>query len=450
MDTMTLNNNNVLTDEEMLQAIHECVYGSTIRHILKLPSKVLIEYLSKYPFYRGADTLYYYLLKREGNGAHYGPDGRHLLLIHPELIGVYVLAEQNIKAPKSQNQNNQTNQTNQINNIDDTIYPMIKANIDRTITCDRYQLRHSLIIGEAPFDSAIKIPSIALNNPIYQRMFQQLINSPRIIMMLIENDCWEPIKSLNSNIFTFILSRMSTSKGNFPNLWKLVLKDYYSKQLLRLKIHDLLPDLVTRQLTILNSLIPNLIQFPTDLDTLGIRLWFSSRAARAYLVGYDVSDGIPADNIISERLHHMQDIGIEHYINEITGVYIDESGNLTGQIGMMIYPDLIGKKLMNYKDTRGNSIGIYYPFDLFHIIVGNNAYIVPLTDITFNINNGTLDLNNLRNILVSQYIPYLTESPSETQLKELFKKLCIPLGINRGIPARNRLVEIMSYDLLNY
>jgi len=429
--------NEYLDKQEILQAIYECVYGSTIRHVLKLPTDILVEYLAKFPFWPGADTLYYYLLKREGSNAHYAADGRHLVVIHPELIGIYILAEQDVKAPKM------------LHTSDETIYSMIKLSIDRTITCDFYKLRHSIIIGEAPFEDALKIPSIALNNPIYQHLFQQGINNLESTILLIEHDCWESIQTLCFEMLPFLFNRMSSSKGNFPNLWKLILKEYYSQQLLRFKIHDWFSELTVRKLMILNNLIPEIVQLPLDLDSIGLRLWYAPKGVRGYLLGFDISDGIPSDYMISERLHHLQNIGIEKYVEEITRVYVDEFGNLTGRIGMMYYPNIAGKKLINHKDIEGNYIGIYYPFDLLHIIIGNNVYIVPFNDIFLHVRNDTvINLDFLRNILTSENIHYLDETPDENQLKELLIKLFIPMKINRGVPARNKLVETMSYGIL--
>jgi hypothetical protein len=433
--------NNYSTDI-ILQAIHECVYGSTIRHVLKLSTEILVLYLSTFPFYRGADTLYYFLLGKAGRDAYYAPDGRHLVTIHPELIGVYVLAEQDIRAVEILNAD-----------PNNTIYSRIKANITRTMTCHRYQMRHSIIIGEAPVGTAMAIPSIALNIPVYQSVYQIL--SPQYQTILIENDCWECIQSLHvyqGKPMALMIRRMAVVKGTMLNLWNVILKEYYGKQLLRLKIHDYLPELPTKHITMLSNLFPEIIRLPPHLDAIGIRIWFSSKPSRAYLLGYDLEDGIPCDRMISERLQHMQKVGIEQYSDEITGVIVDELGFLTGKIGMLMYPQLIGKKLMNNKDMVGVSIGVYYPFDLCHFICGNNAYIIPTMDIAaIAINdNVDIDVEYLSTILTEEKIPYLTEVPSKSDLRRILRQYLREVGIPRGTPVRNKLVETMSYDLLNF
>jgi hypothetical protein len=426
--------------DSIVQAIHECVSLSTIRHVLKLPITALIIYFSTYPFYRGADTLYYFLLKKHGRDMYYAQDGRHLITIRHELIGVYILAEQDLKAPKMLN-----------NNSDDSIYSVLKPYIDRTVTCPRYQLRNSIILGEASFDDAIGIPSIALNIPIYQELFQRIGNNTAILRSFTDNDCLEPIHTLNDTNLGVIMMRMATIKGLLPNLWNLILKDYYSQQLLRLRIHDYLPTLATRELISLDSLIPEIILLPSDLSTLGVRLWFSSRRDRAYLLGFDVTDGIPADSVISERLQHLERVGIEHYTNDITGVHVDNTGTLTGIIGMAFYPNLIGKKLINTRDVFGTALNVYFPFDLFPIVGDDWTYIISWQDIIPHIrNDGTITHEHLRSILTQEHIPALPEIPSEKDIQHIYEQLICPLKIVRGSHVRNRLVEIMCHDMLNF
>lgn len=87
-------------------------------------------------------------------------------------------------------------------------------------------------------------------------------------------------------------------KGAYPNLWNLIMKEYYQQQLLRLKIYDYLCIVAARQITALNALFPNLIRLPPKLGTLGIKLWYAPRYVRAYLLGLDLSHGRPSDEII--------------------------------------------------------------------------------------------------------------------------------------------------------
>lgn len=438
-DTLPLNSR-----QNILKAIHECVVGSTIRHVLKFPPDTLIQYLSEYPFYRGADTLYYLLLKKIGSDAHYAPNGKHLVLIHPELLGVYVLAEQNLKALSNR-------EASSFNGLpDETIYPLIRANIDRTITCDRYQLRHSIIVGEAPLHRALEIPSIALNIPIYQQMFDPAVLTANLSTILIENDCWEPFKSLHLSLFNLLLLRMGYTKGVYPNLWNLILQDYYEKQLLRLNIHDHLSSLATRQIVTLNNLFPGIVKLP-KIDTIGVRLWFAPRSVRAYLLGFDVSDGIPSDEIISEKLQRLQEIGIEKYANEVTGICVNDDNILTGKIGIMTYPDLAGKRLLNTKDLVGSSLDIYYPQDLYSIITEEGVAIITRKDIeSFLTYRHVISIEEFTSILIPENISYLTESPSETVIKDIFYRYICDIPIRCGVPVRNKLVETMSWDTLNY
>lgn len=424
-------------DDKTLQAVHECVHGSTIRHILKFPIEILIKYLSTFPFYRGADTLYYFLLKKFGSDVYYTSTGKHLVTIHPELLGVYVLAEQNLKAPITKD------------SVDDTIYPLIKSNIDRTITCERYQMRHSIIIGEASFQNALNIPSIALNIPLYQGMFHSMSLTPVILTSLVDNDCWEPIQSLNKNVFFLMLQRMAFTKGVYPNLWTLVLKEYYSQQLIRLNISDYLSFVATRQITALNNLFPDIVRLPPNLDTLGIRLWFASKPTRAYLLGFDISDGIPSDSIISERLYRLQQLGIEKYSDEITGIYLDTNKILTGKIGIMSYPKLIGKKLLNTKDMSGSSLGSYYPQDLYPIINKDTVFILTRSDIEDLVPGNTVTYQGLVSLLVPNNIPKLVEPPNMDTVREIFDRLTCNIPIKCGVPVRTKLVETMSWDILN-
>lgn len=434
----------ILSMDFMVQAIHECVYFSTIRHVLKLPITAMITYFSTFPFYRGADTLYYFILKKHGRDMYYAQDGRHLITINHELIGVYILAEQDLKAPKMLNSNNSPNS-------DDSIYSILKPYIDRTITCPRYQLRNTIILGEAVFEDAINIPSIALNIPIYQEMFQRVGNHASMIRLFTDNDCLEPMQSLNVGNLAIIISRMAMVKGLLPNLWNLVLKDYYSQQLLRLQIHNQLLICVARELVSLNSLIPEIIQLPSDLSTLGVRLWFSSRPDRAYLLGFDLTDGIPADSIISERLQHLEQVGIEQYTDAITGVHVDDTGNLTGQIGMITYPQLVGKKLVNTKDVSGTSLSVYFPFDLFPIAGDTWVYIISFQDIIAHVRtDGTITREYLQGILTKENMPGLIEVSSEKDIERIFTQLTCPLKTFRGTHVRNRLVEIMCHDMLKF
>lgn len=436
--------NKILSEQQILQAIHECVYGSTIRHVVGFHPALILKYLSTFPFYRGADVLYYFLLEKYGSNVHYAEDGRHMLVVKPELIGVYVTAGQD------------THALSQRDVTGNTIYQAIKDNITRTISCGRYQGRYSIMTGEADFTKAIQIPSIALSTSHYNTILADLGKRHEIVNILVDFDYWEAFSILTLDIFTVMICRISFAKGAYPNLWEAVLRNYYTEQLQRLNIHSLFPSMNTKQLTIMSMALPDLIQLPPGLDTLGIRLWFSHRSARAYLLGFDICDGIPSDEIVSERLRHLQRVGIEQYCSEITKIHIDEKGLLTGRIGIMNYPRLAGKKLINTTSTQGVSIEIYYPYDLHQIVCGENVYLLPHRDIG-NVILSHIDdyeedytIEMLTEILVNENFPYLTETPSENDIDVIFQRLIFRAKFVVGYPVRERLVEVMSNDIVDY
>lgn len=426
-------------DDDMLQAIHECVYGSTVRHVLDFPRDTIIHYLSTFPFYRGADTLYYLLLRRFGEAAYYNKDGDHLVMVQPELMGAYVLAEQNVHALAKKNIPHET------------IFNKISEYISRTLICERYQLRNTILTEEAEFKNACQIPSIALNFPKYQREFANLIEDSTARLSLIMFDCWEAFDQLDPTLMQLIIDRIGFVRGAMVNAWNKILKQYYEQQLIRLKIHEFLPQAVTRQITILDSIYPNLIRMPKNLDTLGVRLWFSSKLKRAYLLGVSVDEGLPSDEFISERLRHLKEVGIERYANEITGIRLNDNGTMTGQIGMIQYPQIQGKRLVNIKDLNGFSLDMYYPHDLFPLTYGENVVMISRRDIIYLINNDRIAGRGLSGLLSKDIFPYIPEPPTKEVLDN-FHKWMNASGIRgiRGIPARIKLVEIMTWDIIDY
>lgn len=456
---------------EVLEAIHQCVLNSTIRHVLAFPLSIIIEYFSTYPFFCGADTLYYLVLRKAGEKAHYAKNNRHIVSIQPELAGVYILAEQNMKAPLIRNiratkLNNkkcwddlQSSQSAEQNSAltaeslspNETIYPIIKASIDRTITCNRYKIRHSIITGEASIKTATIIPTIALNIPRYQSFYQQSITIPEMTKILIDQDCWEPIKTLNFTILSHMIYRMILIKSISSQLWKHSLREYYTNRLKILNIHDSLPVITSRQIYSLHNILPDLVRFPSGLNTLGIRLWFTERMARAYLLGFDIYEGIPSDEIVCERIQRLQRLGIEKFTDEITGVYVDNDNKLTGRIGTNFYHDFVGKTLVNTKTAMGTSIGTYYVCDLIPVISGDSAYILTLYDFinAFDTNDRIFPETVQRTIIEGK-IPFINEDVGIDEAKKIFDRIFVKMDIVRGIPARTRLVEIMSHDVINY
>lgn len=421
-----------------LQAIHECVYGSTVRHVLKFPVEVLMQYLSTFPFYRGADTLYYLLLTKVGKDAYYTVDGRHLVTIQPELMGAYILAEQDLNAPIMKD------------TIEPTVHKQVSEYITRTITCRRYQERNQIILGEAPVPAAYHIPSIALNIPIYQQAFANNIASPQVRLLLIGLDCWEAIPQMDLTVFQMILDRIAFVRGTMPNLWQLVLREYFKQQLIRLRLEDLMPTIAVRQISLLNTLYPDLVNMPTDLDTLGIRIWFASRSARAYLLGIDLREGLPSDELVSERLHRLRDLGIEKYAAEITGIELDENKLLTGKIGILTYSELKGKRLLNNKDLAGIPLNSYYPHDMYPLVTGDNVVMITRRDMMKLIVGTDASYHQLRSLFTKENIPYIVETPSMETIQDMLNWAATKSAIKRGTPARVKLVETMAWDLIDY
>lgn len=424
---------------DIMDVIHQCVIHSTIRHVLTIPVKILIEYLSTYPFFRGADTLYYFLLRRYGSDAHYSSDGRHLITIQSELSGVYILAEQDMGAPAIKDVPNKT------------IYNILKKTINRTVSCERYQLRHSIITGEASIQDAVKVPSIALNIPQYQQFYHQSVTLEMAASILIEQDCWEAVPILNYKILAMMLTRMSYISSVAPKLWKYCLRQYYSDRLLALNIHKMLPHMITRQLVALNTLLPDLIRLPFELNTLSIRLWYSDRITRAYLLGCDIIEGIPSNEIISAKIQKLQKDGIETYSDSITGVYLDGEDKLTGKIGEHFFPNIQGKKLVNTRTTVGTSIGSHYVSDLIPIVAQDRVEIVLIYDFVAKINpESILTPQLIIDLIESGTVGTLKVAISQEEAEHIGDRISVKIETTRCIPSRIRLVEIMSNDIVNY
>lgn len=425
-------------DVTMFHAIHECVYGSTVRHILTLPLDQLIHYLSTTPFYRGADTLYYLLLQREGAKVHYSANGRHLVSIQSEFAGVYIMAGQDPNAMIIKD------------TPGETISPILRDHITRTVSCQRYRTRQLIMSGDAPFPLASSIPSISLNIQQYQHNYETMVMVPSILLNLITNDCWEPVRMLDEYVFPIMLDRMTFVKATMPNLWNLVLCKYYAQQLQRLHLHVMFPEIASRQLLVLNGLFPDIIRLPTNLDAISVRLWFCSKLSRAYLLGLDIRDGIPSDAMISACLNHLQHIGIEKYVDEITLIRLDAEGLLTGRIGTFYYPQIVGKKLLNTVDLGGMRLNMCYPADMYPLTTKDGVVIITRNDMGRLLQKAPDDSteSQLKSMISPEYIPYLTETPSEETLLEMITWFNIEFGVARGTPARTKLVEMMSWDLV--
>ena len=424
--------------DNTLKAIHQCVIHSVMRHVLTFSPEKIIEYLTTYPFFRGSDTLYYFILRKVGALAYYAPNGHHILSIQPELSGVYVLAEQDMKAPL-------------IKDVPEpTIQPIIIESIVRMVTCPRYKLRHSIITGEAEVKDAVKIPSIALNISRYQSFFQNVSNHIDLMSLLIDQDCWEPISSLNYNIMTMMISRMSYIVAIAPELWELSLRQYYTQRLVSLEICQHLPSINNRQLNALNKLLPDLIKSPPNFNTLSVRLWFTDRTARAYLLGFDLNNGVPSDEIISERIQHLQRIGIEKYAEEITGIHVAQDNRLTGYIGNIYYDYLAGKQFITSQSNL-TKLGASYVYDLIHVIIEDQVHIIKLWNIITVIDKDrNVTPEYIREIFASGIISDVKGIISFENAQRITAQLTAGVGTNRGISAHTRLVEILSHDLIDY
>lgn len=424
-----------MATEYLLETIHQCVVHSTIRHVMGYDPAILVEYLTTYPFYRGADTLYYLLLKKVGVAAYYAQDGTHVIHIQPELAYVYVLAEQEMQAPMHRDRPTPT------------INSQIRQVIARMPTCKRFKFRHAIITGEAKFQDAVQIPSIALNIPKYQIFFQAAIEEKAVGMTLVANDCLEPIPDLRYEILMTILERMAYLQGVAPNLWQRHLQAYYTEQLLRLKIHTVLPRLSTRQIYGMMQVLPDVVRMPNKLSSLGVRLWFSHRAIRAYLLGFDITDGLPSDAMVSQAVQRLSQFGIEQYVNEITGIHLDADRRLTGMIGINYYPHLVGKKLGNTRDQNGLLIGSFYSCDIVPIINEDTVTFISLLELALGMDpEAELTVEYLRH----HFTTVLAQCPSDSELERIKNLLALPCRTARGRPARTRLVEINAYDMVDY
>ena len=92
----------------------------------------------------------------------------------------------------------------------------------------------------------------------------------------------------------------------------------------------------------------------------------------------------------------------------------------------MTYPNLIGKKLLNNKSY----LNMYYPQDLYSIIIGDNVVIITRTDIDHFLIYSRVEhigIEEFMSIFTPENIPYLTETPSEDIIKDLFSRyICEP------------------------
>jgi len=209
-----------------------------------------------------------------------------------------------------------------------------------------------------------------------------------------------------------------------------------------------LPYLPTKQITMLNTLYPELIRMPNGLDTLELRIWFAPRTARAYLLGIDMRDGLPSDEFVSERLQRLKQLGIERYASEITGIEMDANKRLTGKIGTIMFPQLTGKSLLNKNDLFKVPLRNYYPHDLYFLITEDDVIMITRKDMELLMPNNNFD--ELCASVRNNIIPYLIEPPSSETLIDMFTWFTSKIATKCGSPARIKLVETMSWDMVTY
>ena len=480
----------------IFKAINECIDGSLINHILEIPSDILIEYLTKNTYSKGADTLYYILLKKLGWNAYYNKDGVHVLSLNNELVGSYVMTNQYIKAPININSNNST------------IYELINNKIYRFISCDNYIIRYAIMNEETPYNIALKLPSIALNFPLYRDYIINNYISLKNSIFCIEYDFLEPLNILTYPSFKHILNRMSVLKSTMYNLWKLSLKKYYLTHLLRLNISKFFSKLSIKDLKKLNSFFPKLVRLPKNLNSLCIKIFYMNEYTRAYILGFNIftsdmvislsnnnpSNNNPSNNnnenndddnnnnennddennnngelyniitnimsnylsvennltlnnitedIILKKLEYLQDVGIEKYSNKITDIKFIRDNILSGQIGTIMFEKLQGKKLLNYHDSIGTLINGYNPMDLIPIVINDtDVYILTLNEITNKIENLNLNLmkDNIRVIIYEKCKIMITDDV----LVKLCNNIFIRLKFSNKIKPKFNLVNLIS------
>ena len=517
----------------IFKAIKECIDGSLIYHIIDFSSDILIEYLTTNPYSKGADILYFILLKKLGWNAYYNKDSVHVLSLNNELVGSYVIANQYIKAP------------NTINSNGSTIYELINNNIYRFISCDNYIIRYSIMNEETPYDIALKLPSVALNFSLYRNYIIKNYIIFNNSVFCIEYDFLEPLNILTYSIFKNILNRMSIVKNSMYSLWKLSLKKYYLTHLLRLNIRKFFSKLLIKDLKVLNSFFPKLLKLPKNLNSSSIKIFYMNEYNRAYILGFNIftSDmiillnnnqelnnltannnssnnnqelnnliannnssnnnqelnNLIADNnssnnnqelnnltdnntsnnnqelnnlianneeefnnimsnylsmfgnnlklnnitedIILKKLEYLQDVGILKYSDEITDINFMQDNILSGQIGIIMFEKLKGKKLLNYYDTMGTLINGYNPTDLIFIVINDaNVYILTLNEIANKMENLNIMKDNIRVIIYEKCKIKITD--------DILKKICndifIRLKFSNKIKPKINLANLIS------
>lgn len=400
-------------------AIHQCVQHTWVTYVVDAPLPLLLQYLATTPFYLGADQLYYLILKAHGKAAHYSSDGRHLVTIAPELAMVYILAEQDTNALATVGS-------------DTTIADLVAGIVPRMMFSPAYSNRMNTIIGTVPLEEAIKIPRVALCVPEYQKA---LVQGRRFLVADLFM-CKFTLQTVN-----LLTSRCSTLKATCPDLWDIVLQHTVHRQLEEARLRRSIQGYPVIAIKRLGALFPQLIACPAEWGVLATALWFSERRARAYLLGYDLDQGCPSNHTVCKRLVHLNTVGLESYVKEITGVHVTADNRLTGYVGQVHYDSIAGKKLGNSVDSNGIPVGWYYPYDIVPLIYDDTAYLVPLNEF-----RRVVDYRDVAHALAAQIVPYLPGVPSRDQVTIIIKRLQPTFYALRNIPVHQRLLGLQCQE----
>lgn len=407
------------SDGDILKALHQCVQYSLVTYVQDAPLHLILKYLSSTPFFRGADQLYYLVLRTHGISAHYTEEGQHLVALQPELATAYVMAEQNINAPSHKNSC-------------DSILHIITPIVHRMIISTPYANRMNTMVGNLSLETAMQIPRVAMCVPEYRSMILRMRPS-FIIADVIGN-------TLNPFVVSGIAARCSEISSMCPELWNIVLKHHYHQELVRLNFRKFLVGYPIMTVKHLDTLFPDIVQFPHQFNVLCAKLWFADRNIRAYLLGYDLDQGCPSNESVSARLHHLNSVGVEKYVKEITGISMSNNV-LTGYLGHVYYDHIVGKKLGNTMDKEGIPVGKYYPYDLIPLVYEDTVYMVPVHDFKVSSNHRTLT-----DALNDRIIPYLPRSPDPDQVKMIIRRFQPSFKTVRGVQAHQRLLDLMFSD----
>lgn len=399
----------------VLAAIHQCVQYTLVTYVLDAPLPLLLQYLSETPFYRGADQLYYLMLQKYGTAAYYAADGRHLVTVNCELAMVYVLAEQDLTAVATLGGSA-------------TIADAVATIVPRMVTSPAYATRMHTITGTVSLQEAMTTPRAALCVDTY---LEELRRCSHTVMA----DFATHVVSLE--IVNRLLTRCCELKATCPDLWALVLAPAFHRQLEKLQLRRILQGYPVMVIKELSTIFPDLLQCPSHWGVLPLKLWFCERRIRGYLLGYDLDQGCPSNVTASQRLSHLNTVGVEAYVKEITGVHLTADNRLTGYVGQNYYAAIAGKQLGNVADSYGTPIGWYYPYDVIPLVYDDIAYLVPLHEF-----KRTNEYSSLTQALMEGMVAYLPGAPSADQIKLILRRLRPAFTTLRSIPVLERLLEV--------